>query len=47
MDFQDLVVFLEEQFGEVNANEKEHKLTVSVDGSEATVDCIKFVSGTS
>lgn len=39
-----MVVFLQEQFGDVVANEKEHEATVNVDGATATVDCIKFVS---
>lgn len=43
-EFQEMVVFLQEQFGDVVANEKEHEATVNVDGATATVDCIKFVS---
>ncbi|KAI9497608.1 beta-lactamase-like protein [Zychaea mexicana] len=41
-NFHDVVAFLKEQFGEVDTNEKEHKATVNVDGSQATVDAIKF-----
>ena len=44
MNFQDIVAFLTEQFGEVDTDEKEHKVTVSVDGSKAVVDSLKFVS---
>ncbi|KAI9272785.1 beta-lactamase-like protein [Phascolomyces articulosus] len=42
MNFQDVVAFLTEQFGEVNFDEKEHKVTVNVDGSQAIVDSLKF-----
>ncbi|KAI7859468.1 beta-lactamase-like protein [Circinella umbellata] len=42
MNFQDIVAFLTEQFGEVDTDEKEHKVTVNVDGSKAIVDSLKF-----
>lgn len=45
-EFQDLARFLEAQFGNVELDEKEHKLTINVDGSTAVVDGIKFVSTT-
>lgn len=44
MNFQDIVAFLTEQFGEVDTDEKENKVTVNVDGSKAIVDSLKFVS---
>lgn len=43
-DFRNMVTFLEEQFGKVDANEEDHKITVDVDGVKATIDSIKFVS---
>ncbi|KAI8366660.1 beta-lactamase-like protein [Radiomyces spectabilis] len=41
-EFEDVVSFLEEQFGEVTTDAKERKATVTVDGEEAYVDCVKF-----
>ncbi|KAJ8652014.1 hypothetical protein O0I10_012358 [Lichtheimia ornata] len=41
-DFRNMVTFLEEQFGKVDANEEDHKITVDVDGVKATIDSIKF-----
>lgn len=43
-EFLDIASFLEAQFGEVEMNEKEKKITVNMDGIEATVDTLEFVS---
>lgn len=43
-EFQDLARFLEAQFGIVKLDDKDHNLTVNVDGSTAVVDGVKFVS---
>lgn len=43
-EFLDIASFLEAQFGEVELNEKEKKIVINMDSSNATVDTIKFVS---
>lgn len=43
-EFLDIASFLEAQFGQVELNEKDKKITVNMDGVDATVDTIKFVN---
>jgi hypothetical protein len=43
-EFLDIASFLEAQFGPVELNEKEKTILVNMDGIDATVDTIKFVS---
>lgn len=43
-EFLDIASFLEAQFGEVELNEKEKKIVINMDSSNATVDTLKFVS---
>ncbi|KAL1936496.1 hypothetical protein VTP01DRAFT_630 [Rhizomucor pusillus] len=43
-EFQDLARFLEAQFGIVKLDDKDHNLTVNVDGSTAVVDGVKFTT---
>jgi cleavage and polyadenylation specificity factor subunit 3 len=43
-EFLDIASFLEAQFGPVKLNEKEKTILVNMDGIDATVDTIKFVS---
>lgn len=42
-EFMDIAIFLEAQFGTVDLNENENKISVSMDGANATVDTLKFV----
>jgi hypothetical protein len=44
IEYEDVLLFLEEQFGDVIGDVKEKKATISMDGSSAIVDCIKYVS---
>ncbi|CAO3623981.1 unnamed protein product [Cunninghamella echinulata] len=41
-EFNDVVLFLEEQFGDVVGDAEEKKATITMDGSTAIVDCIKY-----
>lgn len=43
-EFLDVASFLEAQFGPVELHEKDRKIVVNVDGVDATVDTLKFVS---
>jgi cleavage and polyadenylation specificity factor subunit 3 len=43
-EFLDIASFLEAQFGQVELNEKDKKIIVNMDGIDATVDTVKFVS---
>lgn len=43
-EFLDIASFLEAQFGTVDLNESENKISVCMDGANATVDTLKFVS---
>lgn len=43
-EFLDVASFLEAQFGEVELDEKEKKITVKMDDNVAVVDTLKFVS---
>lgn len=43
-EFLDIASFLEAQFGTVDLNENENKIYVCMDGANATVDTLKFVS---
>lgn len=43
-EFLDIASFLEAQFGPVELNEKEKTILISMDGIDASVDTIKFVS---
>ncbi|KAI8093638.1 beta-lactamase-like protein [Halteromyces radiatus] len=44
LEYEDIVLFLEEQFGDVVGDFNDKKATIKMDGSTAIVDCIKYVS---
>ena len=43
-EFFDIASFVEGQLGSVELDEQEKKIKVTMDGSEAIIDTIKFVS---
>lgn len=43
-EFLDIASFLEAQFGDVELNEDDNKITINMDGVTAVVDTMKFVS---
>jgi hypothetical protein len=43
-EFLDITSFLEAHFGQVETDEKDRKVVVKLDGSEATINTVDFVS---
>lgn len=43
-EFESVIMFLQKHFGDVDVHEKEKHVTIKMDGMEASVDCLNYVS---
>ena len=43
-EFASVTTFLKKHFGDIDVDEKEKKVMIKMDGMEASVDCLSYVS---
>jgi hypothetical protein len=43
-EFESVTTFLKKHFGDIDVDENEKKVIIKMDGMEASVDCLSYVS---